>query len=195
MICAEKDYKKLKKELIKFLKNEDLAVYTNTKALGNQGFFRHNRIDISKNLSDKRACEVIAHEYAHFIHYKIEPDMLKTSGDLKIIFDVDNIEQIEKELLEVTNFITKNSMQDKLYSLKENINFEIKEQENIIKKEFPDFQHTKKFVQFDKFIKQHKAKFFLKYDKVKFITPFALRIEKSGCSSTNVSSIGINSLQ
>lgn len=177
MICVEKDYKKLKRELVKFLKAEGLEVYTNTKALGNQGFFRHNRIDISKTLSDKRACEVIAHEYAHFIHYKIEPDMLRTCGELRVIFDIQNVDEIEKELLKVTDFVAKNSMQDKLYNLKENINFQIKEQENVIKNDFPDFQHTKKFAQFDKFIKRHKAKFFLKYDKVKFITPFLRREE------------------
>ena len=62
MICETNDYKKLKKELVNFLKAEGLEVYTNTKAQGNQGFFRQNRIDISKCVDDKRACQVIAHE-------------------------------------------------------------------------------------------------------------------------------------
>lgn len=177
MICQEEKYKKLKKELVKFLKNEGIEVYTNTKALGNQGFFRHNRIDISKSITPQRACQVIAHEYAHFIHYQIKPEMLINSGSLEKIFLTSDIQKIEEELIFVTDFVAKNSAFEKLYKLKEKITYQIKEQEKIIKQEFPDFQHTKKFVQFDKFIKKHKAKFFLKYDRVKYITPFLRRVE------------------
>ena len=177
MICEDEKYKKLKRELVKFLKNEGIEVYTNTKALGNQGFFRHNRIDISKNITSQRACQVIAHEYAHFIHYQIEPEMLKTSGNLEKIFFTNDIQKIQEELVCVTDFVAKNSTFENLYKLKEKITLQIKEQENIIKKEFPDFQHTKKFTQFEKFIKKHKAKFFLKYDRVKYITPFLRRVE------------------
>lgn len=177
MICEDEKYKKLKRELVKFLKNEGIEVYTNTKALGNQGFFRHNRIDISKNITSQRACQVIAHEYAHFIHYQIEPEMLKTSGNLEKIFFTNDIQKIQEELVCVTDFVAKNSTFENLYKLKEKITLQIKEQENIIKKEFPEFQHTKKFIQFEKFIKKHKAKFFLKYDRVKYITPFLRRVE------------------
>lgn len=177
MICQEKDYKKLKKELVKLLKIEGLEVYTNTKAQGNQGFFRGNRIDISKTIDAKRACQVIAHEYAHYIHYQIEPDMLKTFGTLEKLFLTPDIENIKNELIQVTDFVAKNSSMEKLYSLKDKITQQIKEQEVIIKKEFPDFQHTKKFKEFEKFIRRHKAKFFLKYDRVKYITPFLRKTE------------------
>ncbi len=177
MICEQKDYKQLKKELVNLLKTEGLEVYTNTKALGNQGFFRANRIDISKTIDAKRACQVIAHEYAHYIHYKIEPEMLKTFGTLEKLFLSNDVEEIRKELVEVTHFVVQNSYQEKLYSLKNKIAEQIKEQESIIKKEYPDFQHTKKFKDFEKFIKRHKAKFFLKYDRVKYITPFLRKTE------------------
>ena len=177
MICKQKDYKQLKKELIQLLKIEGLDVYTNTKAHGNQGFFRADRIDISKTIDAKRACQVIAHEYAHYIHYKIEPEMLRTFGSLEKLFLTSNIEEIRKELVEVTNFVAKKVSSEKLYELKNKIIKQIKEQESIIKKEFPNFQHTKKFKEFDKFIKKHKAKFFLKYDKVKYVTPFLRRTE------------------
>ena len=177
MICQEKDYKKLKKELVKLLKIEGLDVYTNTKAQGNQGFFRGNRIDISKTIDAKRACQVIAHEYAHYIHYKIEPDMLKTFGSIEKLFLTPDIENIKNELIQVTDFVAKNSSMEKLYTLKNKITEQIKEMESIIKKEYPNFQHTKKFKEFEKFIKRHKAKFFLKYDRVKYITPFLRKTE------------------
>ena len=177
MIEIEKDYKKLKRELVKLLKIEGLDVYTNTKAHGNQGFFRADRIDISKNITPKRACQVIAHEYAHYVHYKIEPSMLQNFGSLEKIFLTPEIFEIQNELTKVTNFVDKNSTMNKLIRFKDEITVKIKEQEKIIKNDFPNFQHTKKFAQFDKFIKHHKAKFFLKYDRVKYVTPFLHKTE------------------
>jgi len=60
-----------KKNVIEFLRSLDIEVKTNTKARGNQGLYQRNRIDISKGLDEERAIEVLVHEFAHHIHYKI----------------------------------------------------------------------------------------------------------------------------
>lgn len=76
----------LKKQLIKYFKSLGIEVYTNTKARGHQGFFLKNRIDISKNTKEERIIPTLLHEFAHFIHNKIEPDMAKTGGSLNVLF-------------------------------------------------------------------------------------------------------------
>lgn len=76
----------LKKELIKYFKSLGIKVYTNTKARGHQGFFLKNRIDISKNTKEERVIPTLLHEFAHYIHSKLEPDMAKTGGSLEVLF-------------------------------------------------------------------------------------------------------------
>ncbi|MEI8129547.1 MAG: hypothetical protein WCG95_08035, partial [bacterium] len=70
----------LAKKLIKYFKSLGIEVYTNTKARGHQGFFLKNRIDISTNTRKERVIPTLLHEFAHFIHNKLEPDMIKTGG-------------------------------------------------------------------------------------------------------------------
>ena len=41
---------KKEKEFLNYLKTLGVKVFTNTKARGNKGLYRKNRIDISKNL-------------------------------------------------------------------------------------------------------------------------------------------------
>ena len=77
----------LKKKLIKYFKTLGIEVYTNTKARGHQGFFLNGRIDISKNTKEERIVPTLLHEFAHFIHNKLEPNMLKTGGSLEKIFN------------------------------------------------------------------------------------------------------------
>ena len=74
-----------KKELIKYFKSLGITVHTGTKARGHQGFFLKNRIDISKNVPENRVVQTLMHEFAHYIHSKLEPDMNKTGGTLNFL--------------------------------------------------------------------------------------------------------------
>lgn len=157
-----------KKELINYFESLGLSVHTGTKARGHQGFFLKNRIDISKNIPENRIIPTLLHEFAHYIHSKIEPDMNKTGGTLKIIFQSDN-PLYKEELVKVTNFVDENSLCVRLYEHKERIKEKIKAQEKIIKSCYPDFQRSKSFKPFDKYIKKTQAKYLLKYDRVKVV--------------------------
>ena len=158
--------KKNEKELIKYFRSLGLAVHTTTKARGHQGFFLKNRIDISKNVKPERIAPTLMHEFAHYIHYKLEPDMPKNGGSLKILFGSD--EYLE-ELVKVTNFVDENSLCVRLYEHKSRVKDKIKEYENIVKRAYPNFQRSKKFKEFDKYIKKTKAKYLMKYDRVRVI--------------------------
>lgn len=187
------------KALIKYFKSLGIEVYTNTKARGHQGFFLKNRIDISKNTKEERIIPTLLHEFTHFIHNKLEPDMLKTGGSIDALFDIkanekseviqktfffalprrntvsprndDNLIILQKELLLVTNFVDENSLCHKFKLHKEQIKKRIKILENQIKEDYPKFMRSKKFKEFDKYIKKSKAKYLLKYDRVKFVSP------------------------
>lgn len=170
----------MKKQLIKYFKSLGIEVYTNTKARGHQGFFLKNRIDISKYTKEERIIPTLLHEFAHYIHAKIEPDMAKTGGGVDVIFNLlskDETVIIEKELLQVTSFVDENSHLIKLKAHKEQIKNKIKLLEAQIKKDYPNFMRSKKFREFDKYIKKSKAKYLLKYDRVKFISPFLRHVE------------------
>lgn len=164
----------MKKELIKYFKSLGIEVYTNTKARGHQGFFLQNRIDISKNTKEERIIPTLLHEFAHFIHQKIEPNMAKNGGGINIIFacnEKDKKVVIEKELLKVTHFVDENSHCQKLKIHKEQVKKKIKLLEAEILKDYPKFMRSKKFKEFDKYIKKSKARYLLRYDRVKFISP------------------------
>jgi len=207
---------KMKKELIKYFKSLGIEVYTNTKARGHQGFFLVNRIDISKHTKEERIIPTLLHEFSHYIHQKLEHNMVKTGGSLEVLFNAKCKVQNEKcneeignreweiercedawmrrcvesenshastplrllssELLEVTRFVDTNSHLIKLKEHKAQMKKKIRMQEEIIKKYYPKFMRSKKFKEFDKYIKKSKAKYLLKYDKVKFITPHILKI-------------------
>lgn len=164
-----------KKTLVRFLKSLDIQVNTNTKARGHQGFYFKNRIDVSKNLDNERSVEVLVHEFAHYIHSKIEPDIFKTGGSLEKLFDQKDCSLIEKELLRVTDFVDKNSRLLTLKRFKSQINTQIKDLQAIIQRDYPDFLRSKKFKEFDKYIKRSNARYLLKYDRVKIISPFLRR--------------------
>ena len=160
-----------KKELIKYFKELGLTVHTNTKARGHQGFFMKNRIDISKNISEQRIVPTLLHEFAHYVHYNIEPKMNITGGSFEVLFGEEN-PLFEKELFKVTNFVDENSLCVKLYEHKDRIKEKIKEYEDIIKKQYPDFMRSKPFKEFDKYIKKSEAKYLLRYDRVRIVTGF-----------------------
>lgn len=164
-----------KKNFVKFLENLDIQVNTKTKARGHQGFYFKNRIDVSKNLDDKRSVEVLVHEFAHYIHGKIEPDIFKTGGSLEKLFVQNDCSLIEKELLRVTDFVDKNSRLITLKRFKSQISKQIKEYQAIIQEDYPNFLRSKKFKEFDKYIKRSNARYLLKYDRVKIISTFLRR--------------------
>lgn len=156
----------IKHELIQYFKLLGLTVHTTTKARGHQGFFLKNRIDISKNISENRIIPTLLHEFAHYIHSKIEPDMNKNGGTLTALF---GSEKYKDELVKVTNFVDENSLCVRLYEHKDRVKEKIKEHEAVIKQYYPKFQRSKKFKEFDKYIKKSNARYLLKYDRVKVI--------------------------
>ena len=159
------------KKLVNYLKSLGIEVHTTTKARGHQGFFLKNRIDISKNIPENKKIPTLIHEFAHYIHFKIEQNIDKTGGTLECIFQTSN-PIIEKELLEVTHFVDENSLCKKLSQHKQIIKEKIKEEEKIIKKFYPKFQRSKKFKEFDRYIKKSDARYLLKYDRVKLVKGF-----------------------
>lgn len=160
-----------KKTFVKYLRTLGIEVHTTTKARGHQGFFCNNRIDISKNTPEVRVIPTLLHEFAHYIHYKLEPDMPKNGGSLLVLFQSES-PLIEEELFKVTNFVDENSLCVKLYEHKDRIKEKINGYDKIIKKTYPNFQRSKKFKEFDKYIKRSDAKYLLKYDRVKVMGGF-----------------------
>lgn len=172
-------------ELIKYFRSLGIEVHTTTKARGHLGFFLKNRIDISKNIPENRLVPTLIHEFAHYIHYGIEPDMHRTGGTFRELFVEEN-PVFEKELLRVTNFVDENSLCVKLYEHKDRIKSLIKEYEIKIRKDYPDFQRSKKFKEFDKYIRKSKARYLLKYDRVKLIEGGFFKKRSHIYSITNV---------
>lgn len=166
------------KDLIRYFRSIGLEVHTSTKARGNQGFYIKNRIDISKNIASERIIPTLIHEFAHYIHSLIEPFMERTGGSIEVIFDDDTIKFYQDELFEVTKYVDKNSKCEKLLTHKSIIKDKISDYEQIIKEKYPNFQRSKKFPEFNKYIKSSNAKYLLKYDRVKLISRgFSKRVD------------------
>ena len=167
----------LKKRLITHILKEGIDLRTNTKARGNLGLYSENRIDIHKKLPDNKFIEVLLHEYAHVIHKKLEIDMAKTGGNIEVLFKTDETDKLKEELINVTKFVDENALLLKFEAKKYTYKIKIKAYENLIKNEYPNFLKSKPFPEFEKYIKKSDARFLLKYDKVRLLTPF-LRREK-----------------
>ncbi len=161
--------------LISFAKDLGLDVNLDTKARGHRGFFLKNRIDISKDTPDELLIATFIHEFSHYINSKLVPDIRKTT--LENLFDSVDVSTIKKELIKVTNFVDENYECAILKSRKDSIKNRIKYYEKIIKEAYPNFQRSKPFKEFDKFIKRSKAKYLLKYDRVKYVSPFFRKVE------------------
>ena len=153
------------------MKTLGIEVHTTTKARGHQGFYRTGRIDISKNLPENRIIPTLLHEFTHYIHAQIEPEMLKTGGSFEKIFDGENY-FYEKELTRVTQFVDENSRLTKLYRLRDAVREKIDRQEEIILEYFPEFQRSKPLKQIEKIVKKTNAKYLLSYDRVKILNFF-----------------------
>lgn len=160
------------KELVDYVKSLDIIVNTNTKARGHRGFFLNskNRIDIASNLKDESFIRTLLHEFAHYVHSTFEKDIETTGGTLQTVFKTDDetvLAEIKKELVVVTHWIDESSLCKKLLTQKEGVKVKIKELDNEIKKDFPKFQRSKGFKEFDKVIKKSDAKYLLKCDRVR----------------------------
>jgi len=160
-----------KKSFVRYLRTLGIEVHTTTKARGHQGFFCNNRIDISKNTPENRVIPTLMHEFAHYIHFQIEPDMPKTGGTFQALFKSDN-PILAAELFKVTNFVDESSLCIRLMEHKERIKEKISEYDKIIKKYYPKFRRSQKFKEFEKYIKHSDAKYLLKYDRVKVMGGF-----------------------
>lgn len=155
-----------KKKFIKYLKSLGIDVHCNTKARGHHGFCSGNRIDVSKKLDDVAAVGVLLHEFAHHIHFKLEPSLLTGGGSLKVLFNTENTDEIEDELFKLSLQVFDSKVLNKIETMKKSVNEKVKEQKNKIKLFFPNFKIGSKFKEFDRYIKRSDAKYLLKYDKV-----------------------------
>ena len=167
-----------KKNVIEFLRSLDIEVKTNTKARGNQGLYQRNRIDISKGLDEERAIEVLVHEFAHHIHYKIDRDFVKNGGTIETLFNTSSIIEIKEELLNVTNLIDKNTRLQIFLKAKDEANATIKGMQNAIRRDYPNFMRSKKFAEFDKYVKDSDAKYLVKYDAIRLMQGFFFKKER-----------------
>jgi len=160
------------KRFIKFLKELGININTHTKARGNQGIYLRGRIDISKNLDDERKLQVLAHEFAHYIHSKIEPDLNRSKGSLAKLFCTQDTAIIEKELKKLTLAIDQNAGLRGLKVQKLELIHKIETQEELIRHAYPNFKRSERFAEFERYIKKSNARFLLKHDNIKLITPF-----------------------
>ena len=152
--------------LISFLKNLGIDVHLNTKARGHLGFCTTKRIDVSKHLQQNQVVDVLLHEFGHFVHFNLEPDLIRTSGSLQKLFDTESVDDFEQELFQITHIVFDTVHIRKLERLKDSFSAKIKKERDIIKKYYPDFKANKKLKEFDKYIRHSKAKYLLKYDCV-----------------------------
>ena len=169
----------MEEKIIDFLEKRNLKVSTKTKARGHLGFFCNDKIAISKNLPKEKRLTVLLHEFTHKIHSEIEPLKFRTGGSIEKIFQTEEVELFEKELMKVTEFVDENARCFNLENMKNEYMDKVNFYESAIKKEFPDFVKTKKFKEYDKYQKQTKcnSKYFLKYDHIKILSPWLFKSE------------------
>ena len=167
-----------KRNVIEFLKSLDIEVKTNTKARGNNGIYQKNRIDIARGLDEEKAISVLVHEFAHHIHYKIDNEFIKNGGSIANIFNTSDITQIHTELVNVTNLIDKNSRLTIFLNAKIETANKIKSMQSAIKRDYPNFQRSKKFAEFNSYVKNSDAKYLVKYDAIRLMQGFFFKKEK-----------------
>ena len=167
-----------KRNVIDFMRALNIEVKTNTKARGNNGLYQKNRIDVARGLTEEQAIDVLVHEFAHHIHYKIDKDFLKNGGSLENIFNTSNIVEIKEELINVTNLIDKNSRLNIFLKAKEEASNQIKGMQSAIKRDYPNFLRSKKFPEFEKYIKGSDAKYLVKYDAIRLMQGFFFKKER-----------------
>lgn len=171
----EKEYKEIFEKMVNFVRSLGVEVNTNTLARGHQGFFLKNRIDISTSITYQRKIEVLIHEFTHYIHWRIEPNISQTHGNLEILFPDTDLKKIEEEMFSVTRFVDNNKGYKLLVQRKNELSSEIKVIAQRIKTVYPDFKRSLPYKKIEKEIKKTDAKYLLKYDKVCVKTMFSLK--------------------
>ncbi len=166
-----------KRNVIEFMRDCGIEVKTNTKARGNQGLYQKNRIDLSRNIKEDKAIEVLVHEFAHHIHYKIDRDFIKNGGSLETLFDTNDIKQIKSELINVTRLTDKNSRLTVFTQAKEETAKTVAGMQKAIKRDYPNFLRSKKFPEFEKYIKNSDARYLVKYDAIRIMKGFFFKKE------------------
>jgi len=167
-----------KRNVIDFLRSLKIEVKTNTRARGNNGIYLNNRIDIAKGLKEEKALEVLVHEFAHYIHSRIDKDFTRTGGALEVLFDTKDIQEIKKELAAVTNMADKDTKTAVFLKAKTEISETIKSMQKAIQRDYPGFKRSKKFKEFEKYIKGSDAIYLVKYDAVRIKTGWPFKKEK-----------------
>lgn len=153
--------------VINYLRSLNIEVHTNTKARGNNGIYMKNRIDVQRGLSEEKAVEVLIHEFAHHIHYGIDKDFNKNGGTLETLFNINDASEIKKELTNLISLIDKNAKLEILTNAKNEVSEKIKGMQKVIKRDYPGFLRSKKFPEFEKYVKNSDARYLMKYDVVR----------------------------
>lgn len=130
-------HRNLKEKLIKYFESLDIEVCTDTNARGHKGYFSGNKIEISNAIKERKFVPTLLHEFSHYIHTKIEKNLLQTGGNINAIFNLpqkNSDSEIEKklqdELFKVTNFVDAASSCAILKSYREKLNKKIDKLEN-----------------------------------------------------------------
>lgn len=156
-------------DLVQYL--ESLGIEVNigkNKARGNKGFFKFDgskyRIDIAKGQNEDAILKTLAHEFAHFVHYRYD----KTLKSLDFIFD--DSEYITKELLDITVEMIPKVSVEPLFTKEEKLKTEISDLEKELDSLNLDILENK--------IKFSPLKYLLKYDRVKVFEGFSFKMYK-----------------
>lgn len=157
---------------IEFLESCDIEVnVAKNNARGNKGFFSVKndkfRIDISKIVDEDSILRVLAHEFAHFLHYKYD----KTLKDLSFIFENVN-DEVWEELISLTVDSIPQKMVEPLFSKKQDLKTEIDNLTKSISLKYVDFKRTTAYYPLEKLIKKTSLKYLLKHDRVKLFEGF-----------------------
>lgn len=161
--------------IIDFIREQGITVnIKKNKARGNKGFFKavsnKYRIDIAKGMSDEEVLRVLVHEFVHYIHYQYDKKMVSYD----FLFESINDEIIE-ELLKITvSSIDKSDIKpllDQEKILETNIN----DLTIAIQQDYPNLTINTPYKIIEDKIKNN-FKYLLKYDVVKVIENFRLKI-------------------
>ena len=159
-------------DIIKYLESLNIDVnIAKNKARGNKGFFsvkgKRYRIDVSKVLNETSVLSVLAHEFAHYVHYCYD----KSLSSLDFIFEDFNNDILE-ELISVTVDLIPKDCIKPFFEKKESLKAEIKYLSNEISKSL----EKKDYVNLEKQIKKTSLKYLLKYDNVKVFEGFQYKL-------------------
>lgn len=162
--------------IIEYIESCGVNINVNkNKAQGKKGFFKVKnnsfRIDIAKKQTNNEILRILAHEFAHYIHYTFDKKLEK----LDFIF-TNNNDTLQEELIEITvSLISKKEIQP-LFDQQKDVQRDIKRflleialiYPNIEKKEFSKIIEAK--------INKKPYKYLLKYDSVKVLSGLTSKI-------------------